>query len=264
MSNYFLNSDVTLVCAHRGHSVDGHENSVLALEQAATHGADACEVDLRILADGVFVVLHDPLLSRTTSGRGAVSATAWPAVSKLQLRHASGNLLDETVPSLSMILEAASSLNMNLVLEIKDDLDTPSLKALLRIVRDKYDLSKVIFSSFNHFVLRRLSEIEPQTVRKAIVTAQLIDPIKLVRSIPAHGITLDYPFSAFHANEEIAAAGIQTSHFISPNSSYAEAGELGGQELQALSRSVANKNLAMVYCDDAREGRALVDRSVKG
>lgn len=264
MANFFLDRPATLVCAHRGHSVDGHENSIRSLEDAARYGADACEVDLRILADGVFVVLHDPLLSRTTSGTGAVSAKAWPAVSKLQLRHASGDLLEETVPSLSMILEAASRLNMNLVLEIKNDLETPSLKALLRIVRDKYALSKVIFSSFNHFVLRRLNEIEPQTVRKAIVTAQLIDPIKLVRTIPAHGITLDYPFSAFHANEEIAAAGIQTSHFISSMQSYAEARELGSQELHALSRSVARNSLAMVYCDDAREGRALVDCAVKG
>lgn len=40
--------------------------------QAVQEGAHAVEFDIRVTADGVAVVLHDPTLDRTTSARGAV------------------------------------------------------------------------------------------------------------------------------------------------------------------------------------------------
>src|SRR3982751_167704 len=52
---------VTLIVAHRGASAIAPENSLEAFEAAIAVGADMVEFDVRSTADGVLVVVHDPL-----------------------------------------------------------------------------------------------------------------------------------------------------------------------------------------------------------
>jgi glycerophosphoryl diester phosphodiesterase len=52
---------VTLITAHRGASAIAPENSLEAFEKAIGLGADMVEFDVRRTADGVLVVVHDPL-----------------------------------------------------------------------------------------------------------------------------------------------------------------------------------------------------------
>jgi glycerophosphoryl diester phosphodiesterase len=63
-----------LVVAHRGGAGLAPENTLGACLRAVALGVDAVEVDVRLTADGVPVLLHDATLDRTTSGRGAVAA----------------------------------------------------------------------------------------------------------------------------------------------------------------------------------------------
>src|SRR5687767_10794848 len=53
------------VIAHRGASGYAPENTLPAFELAIVQGADALELDVRLTADGVPVVIHDPTLERT-------------------------------------------------------------------------------------------------------------------------------------------------------------------------------------------------------
>ena len=55
--------------AHRGASGHAPENTLPAFELAVQQGADAFELDVRLTADGVPVVLHDATLQRTTGSR---------------------------------------------------------------------------------------------------------------------------------------------------------------------------------------------------
>jgi glycerophosphoryl diester phosphodiesterase len=61
-----------LVVAHRGASVEHPENTIEAFEAAIDARADAVEFDVRMTADRRAVVMHDPDVSRTTSGTGLV------------------------------------------------------------------------------------------------------------------------------------------------------------------------------------------------
>lgn len=61
------------VIAHRGASGSAPENTLPAFELAARQGADAFELDVRLTADGVPVVIHDATLERTTGKRGSVA-----------------------------------------------------------------------------------------------------------------------------------------------------------------------------------------------
>jgi glycerophosphoryl diester phosphodiesterase len=55
-----------LVVAHRGDSFHAPENTLEAAELGKETGAEAWELDVRLTADGVAVVLHDASLVRTT------------------------------------------------------------------------------------------------------------------------------------------------------------------------------------------------------
>src|SRR5262245_49141024 len=60
------------VVAHRGSSATHPENTLDAFRAAVLAGADYVELDARLTADGVPVVLHDADVSRTTDGSGLV------------------------------------------------------------------------------------------------------------------------------------------------------------------------------------------------
>jgi glycerophosphoryl diester phosphodiesterase len=62
------------VIAHRGASGSAPENTMPAFQLAVEQGADAFELDVRLTADGVPVVLHDPTLDRTTDRSGPLAA----------------------------------------------------------------------------------------------------------------------------------------------------------------------------------------------
>ena len=54
-------------CAHRGDMVYYPENSIEGIISAVLMGADMVEIDPRLTKDGVFVLLHDSTLTRTTN-----------------------------------------------------------------------------------------------------------------------------------------------------------------------------------------------------
>jgi glycerophosphoryl diester phosphodiesterase len=71
--NPLLDLSAHPVIAHRGASGLAPENTMAAFELAVREGADAFELDVRLSADGVPVLLHDPTLDRTTGGSGLLA-----------------------------------------------------------------------------------------------------------------------------------------------------------------------------------------------
>jgi glycerophosphoryl diester phosphodiesterase len=60
--------------AHRGYSAIAPENTLAAFQAALAVQADGVELDVHLSADGVPVVIHDGVLTRTTDGEGDVNA----------------------------------------------------------------------------------------------------------------------------------------------------------------------------------------------
>ena len=67
-----------LVAAHRGGALLWPENSLTAFRQALALGVDYLETDIHLTADGEVVILHDPTLDRTTTGRGESTPRGLP------------------------------------------------------------------------------------------------------------------------------------------------------------------------------------------
>ncbi|NQZ66595.1 MAG: hypothetical protein HRT89_00870 [Lentisphaeria bacterium] len=98
------------ILAHRGAPPPGlPENSIAAFEQALADGADFIEIDVRQSKDGVFVILHDGGLGRTTTG-GHDDVVAEHTLAELKtffLRTQAGKVSTHKIPTLKETLDWA-------------------------------------------------------------------------------------------------------------------------------------------------------------
>ena len=72
-----------IIFGHRGASQVAPENTITAFELALKHGAEAIELDTRLSADGIPMVIHDRTVDRTTNGSGKVDQISTHELLKL-------------------------------------------------------------------------------------------------------------------------------------------------------------------------------------
>ncbi|KKB44779.1 glycerophosphodiester phosphodiesterase family protein [Bacillus thermotolerans] len=93
-----------MITAHRGQWRDYPENSLMAIDEAIRDGAEIVEIDVRLTADGVPVLMHDTTVDRTTNGTGKVSDYTLAEIKKLRLKEGLGGegaaLTDHSIPTL--------------------------------------------------------------------------------------------------------------------------------------------------------------------
>ena len=68
-----------LVIAHRGYSQAAPENTLAAIRAAIANNIDYVEIDIRVTADGVPIVIHDADVDRTTDGEARTGSWAGAA-----------------------------------------------------------------------------------------------------------------------------------------------------------------------------------------
>ena len=123
--------DVSLI-SHRGLNVYAPENTVEAAQKAAEYGYKQVEFDIRLSKDGVWVLMHDEDISRTTNGKGRVSELTYKQL--LSFRVDSDSKKDIVViPSLEEMLAACARLGLEPVIEIKQE-GTDFIKDLLNFI----------------------------------------------------------------------------------------------------------------------------------
>lgn len=106
--NRLLNRDTThvLVASHRGDWRNFPENSMEGINSAINMGVDIVEIDLQLTRDSVLILMHDPKLDRTTTGKGKIRDTDWSDIAKLKLRNGCHIRTGQRVPTLEQVLKA--------------------------------------------------------------------------------------------------------------------------------------------------------------
>lgn len=93
-----------MITAHRGQWREYPENSLGAINEAIEDGAEIVEIDVRLTADGVPVLMHDSTVDRTTNGTGKVSDYTLAEIKELRLKKGLGGetaeLTEYTIPTL--------------------------------------------------------------------------------------------------------------------------------------------------------------------
>lgn len=144
------------VAAHRGGALLWPENSLTAFRGALALGVDLLELDVHLTKDGEVVVIHDPTLDRTTTGRGAVRD------------HTAAELAALGVPRLRDVLELLRGSRAGLLLEIKAGLQGgryPGIEArVLGLLAETGLHGRTAVMAFEWDTLERLRALSP-TVR---------------------------------------------------------------------------------------------------
>src|SRR5690606_1278247 len=86
--------------AHRGAAGYCPENTFASFDRALEMGADYLEIDVQLSKDGEIVVIHDPLVDRTTNGKGRVASYTFNELHKLDAGSwFSTEFADERIPA---------------------------------------------------------------------------------------------------------------------------------------------------------------------
>jgi glycerophosphoryl diester phosphodiesterase len=162
-----------VVLGHRGGRGEGWpaENSLPAFARALAEGADGVELDVRLTADGVPVVVHDTTLARATDGADPRAVHRVAAADLPSLRGG------ERIPRLVDALDLLRGSIVNV--EIKADVEPVSILGdvpdRLRLVRaaaaavKSVPSANVVFSSFDPLVVVALVAIAPRVPRAILV-----------------------------------------------------------------------------------------------
>ena len=157
-----IDPDAHPVIAHRGASGYAPENTLPSFQLAVEQGADALEFDVRITADGVPVVIHDPTLERTTDASGAVALLT---LAQLTAADAGARFTPDAgrtfpyrgrgirVPTLEEVVDAFP--HTRLVIEIK----TPAAQeAVKRVLAERGVAGQCVVASANAAALAAFRE----------------------------------------------------------------------------------------------------------
>lgn len=131
--------DHVLVAAHRAGSMQAGktlyaENSLAAVEGSIAMGAEIVEVDIRRSKDGVFVVMHDSWLDRTTTCKGEVVKYTLAELKSCRLVvEGTRAVTNETVSTLREMLIATRD---RILINLDNKLEIGDLPGMIAVARD--------------------------------------------------------------------------------------------------------------------------------
>jgi glycerophosphoryl diester phosphodiesterase len=161
-----------LVIAHRGDSGHRPENTLASFAGALEVGAALVELDVQLTADGHVIVLHDPTLDRTTTGRGDVRRMTLAEVRGVSAGYPDrfGNAYaGERVPRLAEALALLRG-RAGVLVEVKtesvtDDAEGGLEARVVEEVRRAGMVGEAALISFDHRAVVRLQALAPEITR---------------------------------------------------------------------------------------------------
>ena len=163
--SFFRNGSVLLsealeglcITAHRGASDNAPENTMTAIAMAVEEAADYAEIDVRLTADGVPVLLHDKALFRTTRVLKDLDDVSYAELSGYDAGSSySAEFAGECVPCLADVLDRfGGKIGFNIELKTEDEALAESVVALI----EAYGMEEsCIISSVYYGQLERVKE----------------------------------------------------------------------------------------------------------
>jgi glycerophosphoryl diester phosphodiesterase len=165
----FLAQKRPLLFAHRGASYEFPENTIPAFHRAAEYNVDVFEIDVRLSADNLPVVIHDPDVVRTTGQSGNVRKMTLANLKKLNAGYyfagSAGDFLFRAqpvpIPTLEELFSEFPRMRFNV--DLKDP-ENAAADALWRLIEQKKLHDQIMVGSFHHATLVYFRQISAGTV----------------------------------------------------------------------------------------------------
>lgn len=157
------------IIGHRGARNIWAENSLGGFRNVCELKVQAVELDVHLSSDGEIMVIHDPLLERTTDHKGPVARMSRDALRKVKLL----DTLDETIPTLPEVLDVFAPTGIELEIEMKmDALGSPYaglLDKVIKLVEARGMASRAVLTCFIPEVIEEIRAKAPGMRRLASV-----------------------------------------------------------------------------------------------
>lgn len=207
---------MTKVWAHRGASGYYPENTMSSFEEAVKQKADGIELDVHLSKDGYLVVCHDETLNRTTNGKGFIKQYDLYELKQLD----AGSWFDkrfkgEKIPLLEEAIDLVKRSNMELNIEIKaGSIFYPGIEEKVLKMIDKYGVrNKVIISSFDHYSLVKIKNLDKDIKTGILYTEALYKPINYMKTTGANALHPNYITLTKDVVEEAHSLGIDINTY---------------------------------------------------
>ncbi len=150
----------TLLIGHRGVAGKFPENTKVSVQAAIDLGLNWVEVDVQPTKDNVLVVCHDHTVNRCSNGKGRVDQMTLSELKALDFgRWFSDEFANESIMTLSELLELAAENDLNLNIEVKVDHHSANDVAQMvaqTLLDGPLPKERILLSSFSHDVIRAL------------------------------------------------------------------------------------------------------------
>ena len=162
------------VTAHRGSSARAPENTLSAVQQAITDGADFAEIDVQTTADGELVVLHDGDLMRMAGDSRRLRDLTLSQAKELDVgKKFNGEFLGERIPTLAEVIHLSRG-KIQLNIELKYNWPDPTLAGkVVELLRREAFLTNCIITSLDPAALAEVQRLAPELKVGQIVTASV-------------------------------------------------------------------------------------------
>ncbi len=152
-----------LIWGHRGASGSAPENTLPAFQLAADMGADGVELDIQMTRDGVIVVCHDETIDRTSTGAGNLKDFTFEELRRLDFSGGNAEYEGTKIPSMEEVFDLLAPTGLTINIELKTGIIFYEQieEKILELTKRKGFEDRVIYSSFNHYTVRRIRELNP-------------------------------------------------------------------------------------------------------
>lgn len=164
------------ITGHRGSSGIAPENTISAIKQAVSDGADFIEIDIHLTKDEHIILMHDEHVDRTTNGHGLVRDLTYDEIRQLD----AGSWFDlkfagEHVPTLTEVIEFVKG-RLSVNIEIKSNAFLPAqIEKIIKLIRDCEFTNDCILTSFQRSYIEMIHHISPE-VRTGLIMNYMPHP----------------------------------------------------------------------------------------
>ena len=175
----------TKVWAHRGASGYAPENTLEAFELAAKQKADGVELDVQLSKDGELVVIHDEIIDRVTDGKGKVKDYTVRELKSFKANQTHPEYANSVIPTLAEVYDLLKPTGLEINVELKTGIYFyPDIeKKLLKLAREKGMEEKLWYSSFNHYSIAKILELDPKASTGILYADVIYDVVNYAKKI---------------------------------------------------------------------------------
>lgn len=192
-----------LSIGHRGARGHAPENTLLSIDTGMRLGADMIEFDVQRCCDQL-VVIHDPRLERTTSGRGRVEQVSFDYLRGLDAGQG------QQIPTLGEVLDLIEA-RVPVNVELKSAGGTAQMVAALvrEYLQEGWTPTQFLVSSFHLPELYEFKQLVPEIPVAALVCGVPLDWAACAVELGASALNISAEFADARLIHDAHSRGLQ-------------------------------------------------------